>query len=215
MNYYLYCIRTIFQLTLILNLLMSELNFQIDINQDLVEQFDRIAKELFNELEFVVNRNIFFLTEIEFYVYNKKVHADPFVHKHDLQLKSNAWYFHGSGIDITIGDKASETYGGVLLRGLKSVNGNETNYYDGPLVILREVFRCLQFKKVNQTFGLIRGGLKNDEIYKSTRIGLESKNEKEREEYKRKLYRYLIDIDVVMHKYKEKIIVKNTNKYIS
>jgi hypothetical protein len=52
-----------------------------------------------------------------FYNHNtSSQHPDEYAHQHAEQAKSNTWYFHGSGLDITFGDK--EIYGGILIRSI-------------------------------------------------------------------------------------------------
>lgn len=78
--------------------------------------FDKIAHLLFNELVLQVNHALYRFVDIEFYYYNERTHKDVYAHLHEAQLKYGKWYFHGSGIDITIGDGIN--YGGILLRGI-------------------------------------------------------------------------------------------------
>jgi len=81
----------------------------------------------------------FFLTEIEFYLCCNE-HEDPYCHsfnkykekKDHIQNRLLHWYFHGSGMDITIGgDNDSGIYGGILIRSVYDISsGKEIN---GPL----------------------------------------------------------------------------------
>ena len=187
---------------------------KFNINKSIEKEFDRIAQKLFNETELIVNTKEYLLTEIEFYVYNEAHHPDPFVHRNEKQQTNNKWYFHGSGIDITIGDK--NTYGGILLRGLKEVSDVDgTIYHNGPLNILREIFSQINLRASVQNFGLAeRKENGNSEIYKSTRIGLNPKGKEKGTFYVNKNYRYLVDITKVAHKYKEKEKVKKADNAI-
>lgn len=179
--------------------------FNFNIQEDIEAQFDQIAQQLFHHTQLVVNDKTYSLTEIEFYVHQEDRHPDPFVHENALQLTSNQWYFHGSGVDITIGDEATKTYGGILLRGLKEITSEgQDKYYDGPLNILRELFRHFHLSACTQNFGLKTSEPIPNDIYKSIRIGLNPKNKEQGEVYAMKKYRYLIDLSVTAHKYKAK-----------
>jgi len=177
---------------------MKNINFNID--EDIETQFDNIAKKLFNETRIVVNNQEYLFTEIEFYVYNAEKHNDPFVHKDDLQLNSNTWYFHGSGVDITIGNK--DTHGGILIRGIKKYNSSE--YFDGPLNLLKEIFSNINLLELNQKIGLVISPYIKNDIIKSKRIGIDQSKDQNGSAFFNKKYRYLIDIGEHRHKYKDK-----------
>ena len=189
-----------------------KINF--DVKGDVEKQFETLADQLFNTTKLVVNKEEYLFTEIEFYVYNKEHHPDPFAHKNEEQLKSNTWYFHGSGIDITIGNKAEitkdNTYGGILIRGLKKIKAKKTTYIDGPLNILREIFSNINLVNSKQQFGIEESMHEKSVVFKSTRVNLNARGDTNKQNYQKKKYRYLIDLKVE-HKYKEKGIVDKNN----
>ena len=118
--------------------------------------FDGIAKRLFEDYYLRVNDNCYRLIDIEFYYHTPdRDHKDEYTHKHDLQLKMGTWYFHGSGIDITIGNGKDK--GGILLRGIACIkkNANPIEIH-GPHKVMTEI--CSNFfgvlKKDANTFNL-------------------------------------------------------------
>lgn len=105
-------------------------NFMIDNlfinNSSLLEvesSFFRIAKWLFENVQLQVNENIYRFLDIEFYYFSKSQFEDIYAHKDKMQLCCGRWYFHGSGIDITIGD--GRNYGGILLRAISKLSSSE------------------------------------------------------------------------------------------
>ena len=80
--------------------------------------FPQIANELFNKNVIQVNDNYYRLLEVEFYYNDFTGHKDKYTHGHKWQRRSNYWYVHASGIDISIGTETSP--GGILLRILKN-----------------------------------------------------------------------------------------------
>jgi hypothetical protein len=82
--------------------------------------FDRIAAELINRSNPVVNGAPHRLAEVEFY-YHGAGHRDPFAHRDPLQLESGRWYFHRAGgayrsgsfkgLDLTFGVRALQKLG--------------------------------------------------------------------------------------------------------
>ncbi len=73
------------------------------------ESFYRVADHLFNQLLIQVNDSYYRIIDIEFYPHN-----DAYTHGHPQELLKGKWYFHGSGIDLTIGDGTHHS--GILIR---------------------------------------------------------------------------------------------------
>lgn len=116
------------------------------------DQFSDIAKKLFFEFNLIVNEQVYQLVEVEFY-YQSSQHDDPFVHCDEMQKTNGQWYFHGSGIDITIGD--GENYGGILLRGIARIEESKLVFISGPLNVAKEIFSQLGSAKLQKmVFGL-------------------------------------------------------------
>lgn len=110
----------------------------------IIESFNRISKDLFNNYKLQVNDNFYRFLDIEFY-YHHENHLDEYTHKNELQKSSGQWYSHPSGLDITIGGEGA--FGGILIRsiGLVSANGKKERYFlekevYGPLNVQREIF---------------------------------------------------------------------------
>lgn len=181
-----------------------KLDLKIADNKNPTTSFERIAKCLFNNYCIENSNGQYAFTEIEFYYFNES-HYDIHCHNDRFQKENGTWYFHWSGIDITIGDNKST--GGILIRGIK----NEKDYFDGPLNVMKELLSG----KIN----ILEGSLKlklilklastNETIYKSKRIGLNLKKEEEKDEkYFDKPYRFISNIENPAHKYKDKGIVQ-------
>jgi hypothetical protein len=106
--------------------------------------FDKIAESLFNNYRLKVNESYYRLLDIEFYYYAEDSYKDVYTHKHDEQLKPGKWYFHGSGIDITIGNE--KHHGGILIRAIARISeqGDPNKYFiekeiHGPLNVKTEI----------------------------------------------------------------------------
>ena len=164
---------------------MENLNFEINKNR-LEESFELIANKIFNEMLLVCGKEQYRITEIEFYYYDRHVHPDPYTHKHPFQLKNKKWYFHPSGLDITLGNGSS--YCGILLRGIIRTRDLEEIY--GPLNLVSELFKNIEVLNNHKLqFGFLKSNLDKKDITRARRIGI--KKEKS-ENYYNKNYRYLI-----------------------
>lgn len=120
--------------------------------QNIDDQFNEIAKELFFEYSLIVNEQVYQLVEVEFY-YQSSQHDDPFVHCDEMQKTNGQWYFHGSGIDITIGD--GKNYGGILIRGIARIEEGKLIFICGPLNVAKEIFSQLGSAKFQKlVFGM-------------------------------------------------------------
>jgi hypothetical protein len=164
-----------------------EINLNID-NNNIDEDFSRIASDLMNKWILLVENTQFRITELEFY-YKCESHNDPFTHGHEQQRKSGKWYFHGSGIDLTFG--TDEYYGGILIRAIFNLDTKMFIY--GPLNIITEIFSSRESAYLSDfPFGLIEDV--NEKItfevpIRAPRVGLNPKNSLE---MYNKLYRYLV-----------------------
>lgn len=162
--------------------MLQTLNFD---KEDLFEKsMIVIAQQLTSERLLQVNNSYFLLTDIEFYIrdkdYKTKVilfHNDAYTHGHDQQLTHGQIYVHGSGFDITIGNK--DFYGGVLCRGafLLDKNGIVEEYLDGPIKLKTAVFAQLHSLETNDTntIRLVKSefhNIQNLYLVAVTRVGL-------------------------------------------
>lgn len=177
---------------LLLRKKLSMLNiFQINEESDesIQHSFIQIANTLMNDCALQVNEQFYRIVECEFY-YNSNNHPDPFVHGHDLQKQTfGKWYFHGSGLDITLGN--DKGYGGILLRGLARINKGsiEPTRNDaifGPLKICTEIFSQFGFINIDRSldFGFVIIGsddakisMPKTKVFAVKRIGLNPEKE--------------------------------------
>lgn len=151
-----------------------------------------------------VGQKEFSFTEIEFYSKSVDGGGDPYTHGNAEQLKSDTWYFHGSGIDITFGNE--HTYGGILIRGIKSYDADgKAHYISGPIRVATEVFSAIGQTGIQQLdFGLIKLEKPlQGTIYSCPRVGL---NPKIDADYANKHYRFIMDI-CPEHKFAQKELV--------
>jgi len=153
--------------------------------------FDLIAKNLFNNYRLKVNDAYYRLLDIEFYYYAEGNYLDVYTHQHKQQLNSGKWYFHGSGIDITIGNKTH--HGGILIRAIAKISekGDPNKYFieneiHGPLKVKTEICDNLlgAFEEGHNTLYLedissqeIVYFTKPDRFFKTKRIGLNAAKE--------------------------------------
>jgi 3-methyladenine DNA glycosylase Mpg len=166
--------------------------------------------------------------ECEIY-YNDKTekHSDPFIHGKPEQLKSGTIYFHGFGIDLTFGDAEKNIHGGILIRSVRNIEG-ENQYTNGPYSFVEELF-CALGEIINEEkiFCIKEFKYPNEEQpIKCERYNLSKKIENDK--YRNKPYRYIIEINkenkfenrskIITQLYKEgKLsaeLVKNTLNYL-
>ncbi len=108
-----------------------------------------------NQCILCAGKNKYELMEIEFYFNDNLNHQDTNTHGCKTQKQSNAWYLHQhkncadfksgnyKGLDITFGDKNS--YGGILIRGIKKISGD--NVIAGPSKCVDEIMDSLNIDK--------------------------------------------------------------------
>lgn len=117
--------------------------------------FKRIAESLMNDYKLQVGDRFFRIIDCEFY-FSSEQHDDCYVHGHQRQKESTGeWYFHGSGLDITVA--GNNSYGGILIRGIVEVTSKAqdpfiANPVIGPLNVCPEIFKS--FGKVLLTIPL-------------------------------------------------------------
>lgn len=160
-----------------------------------VSWFEFLASRLLFGVSFFAGDTLHRLTEIEFY-YHAPDHPDPFTHCHPRQLSLGQWYFHrtansyrgGSfkGVDLTFG--GSTAFGGVLIRGLQTQDGQ---LIDGPSLCVDQLLACCSQRTVSALDDAIAGRYvwdmsspvrlvwhdqpANGTLYRSARVGLSLK----------------------------------------
>jgi hypothetical protein len=131
------------------------------------------------------------ITELEFYYYSE-IHPDPFVHRHDNQLRMGVWYFHDVGQDLTFGD--GKNHGGILVRGIKSLDNGE--FADGPVKVYDKLFNEKHLSiNAQHCFGICESENRlidtDHEIYSFPRVGLQPTQEKQGIDFFIAPYRYI------------------------
>lgn len=150
--------------------------------------FERIADDLMNHWILRAGDGQYRLAEIEFY-FQSKEHSDVYLHGHPLQAEQERWYFHGSGLDLTIG--TGNTQGGILIRALYDIQ--KEHYIYGPLNSVGELLSNLPPLYHHRfDFGLSPAAtqqLAHEKPIAAPRVGLNP--DKDPEKY-HALYRFLI-----------------------
>ena len=181
--------------------------------------FSEYANKLMNEYCLKVDDKKYNLIEIEFYFYDKENHPDPYIYCNEKQKECGEFYFHGSGMDITFGNRIC--YGGILIR---SIMNEEGQYINGSLKLLEELF-CDEIDKLK--IELIEKDIGKKNIFCSTRVGLQAhpldyelltKYKKNFIPYIFRLYRFIVDYSCPENKCRDKTKIafyehlKNKNK---
>ena len=182
--------------------------------------FSEYANKLMNEYCLKVDDKKYNLIEIEFYFYDKENHPDPYIYCNEKQKECGEFYFHGSGMDITFGNRIC--YGGILIRSIMNQKGE---YINGSLILLEELFG----DKIDKSkIELIeKEDIEKKDIFCSTRVGLQAhpldyelltKYKKNFIPYIFRLYRFIVDYSCSKNKCKDKTKIafyehlKNENK---
>jgi hypothetical protein len=184
---------------------------EIEIDPDSIEShFDELANYLMNKLYLKAGGNSYRIVEIEFYYVDEKKHNDIFCHRNSEQLKSGTWYFNGFGLDLTFGNSTNNVFGGILIRGIRSIDA-AGQYFSGPSTLLKELFSSLG-SATNQNNGfyltpLASNIFETEHPVKSVRINL-PKNKIDEGDFFNKKYRYIVEINP-NHKFAQKSSVFN------
>ncbi|UII19649.1 hypothetical protein [Fulvivirga ligni] len=139
----------------------------------------------------ISNKVEYRLVEIEFY-FNCEQHRDSSTHEHNLDAWQ--WRFHNSGLDITLWESDNrEGYGGILIRSIKSLDGNFTN---GPRKVVSQLFRDQgTVSEVNNGIRLVEKSF--DDLYslhdEENRILSTWRHNIGKSEFADSTYRYIID----------------------
>lgn len=161
------------------------MNLKIN-NQDIPGSFDRIAKELMLDYALFVNDVEFRFTEIEFYYFHYGIHEDKYTHKHDRD--GGEWRFHNQGFDLTF-QSDDQSDGGILIRGLKKVGGDNVN---GPRKVIMEIFKAFGKATNESTIVLNPASKRLVDVYKCFR---HLPNNVQHKDFHDRPYRYCMDWD--------------------
>ncbi|MDI9366494.1 MAG: hypothetical protein QM541_16175 [Flavobacterium sp.] len=176
----------------------------LDIDLNAIEDsFKRIADELMNHHVIKVKDVYYRIVDCEFYFNHKESHDDTYTHSHKEQSKKGSWYFHGSGVDITIGSKNSK--GGILIRGIAKLTNQANANGDfivvdkssiGPLNVLTTLFSHFEsvFDKDNCFYLVEKNALDEytlaiTKIFQCLRKGLNI--DKDNQGFHNKAYRFI------------------------
>lgn len=148
---------------------MDDLIKLLTISED-TNDFDSIAKKLFNEYRIKKGNDKYDFAEIEFYLYTPK-HRD--VTTYPRTTNAGDWFFHMSGIDLSFkseahGDADNDIFGGILIRSIRDCNSQKI--IAGPyncMDILFDQFGALQATPNN--FPHIIKEQSKHEIFKTVR----------------------------------------------
>jgi hypothetical protein len=147
--------------------------------------FKSIAEVLMNKMCIAVGSKKYRIAECEFYYDDNHTYQDPFLYCNknkredkypELKQKQRLqWFFHYSGLDITIGN-GDNIYGGILIRSLQCVDDN--TYIAGPLKSVNTLLNDAHNSITNDKSIMTLVELHKDQFYKiaphqTTRIGLD------------------------------------------
>lgn len=148
------------------------------------EAFKSIAEVLMNKMCIAVGNKKYRVAECEFY-YDDNNYKDPFLYCNKdkreekypevKQKQYLQWFFHYSGVDITIGN-GNNIYGGILIRSLQCMDNN--TYIAGPLKSVNTLLNNAHNSITNDKSIMTLVDLPIDQVYKitphqTTRIGLD------------------------------------------
>ena len=113
--------------------LCEQINFALPVK----DRFSKLAEYLFTQCALWVSGQYFNLQEIEFYYYGKSNQDDFCIHTGEQYKGEEAapFCFHQWGMDLMAGNK--ETKVGVLIRGIKAMQGTALAY--GPCKLFAHI----------------------------------------------------------------------------
>jgi hypothetical protein len=174
--------------------------------------FSSLAQVLLNESQIVLGQSSYDLCEIEFYL-RTPCFVDPFIHGHKRQKTFGEWYVHRkgeegfpsrnrSGLDLSAG--GDDSWGGILIRRIKSTNGEVIDGSGCVAVHLQERLNISSGKEfakmievvspteVESPLRLVSKEKSSKLILRSPRVGLRysEKNREERLPFICRHYRY-------------------------
>lgn len=179
------------------------------------DNFLELVTFLMNEKCLLAGETRYRLTELEIYYNDGDKHKDPYIHKDETQKSIGKLYYNGYGLDITFGDEEKNVYGGILIRGVKQLDGR-CEFINGPANVLKKIM--FQSGKIDEGVKIQLTDIEKQSEYEqtsivcSTRIGL-TKKAVDTENYIEKDYRFLTEL-VLEHKFKDKgnVVMKLLDK---
>ena len=130
-----------------------------DINPSTTDEghFYAIADILMNYHLLLADTSAFRICELEFYL-KSDCHPDPYTHCNPDQLKYGTYYFHKhntvtyksgtfKGMDITLGDEATSSYFGILVRAVYNIKTKE--FTEGPCNVVHAILKCYNLESIN------------------------------------------------------------------
>lgn len=123
-------------------------------------QFNTYAERLLNRTILKVANKRYRICEIEMYLHNND-HPDKYTHRDPMQLEFNKFYPHKyktgtykagtyKCMDIAYGDRATQTYFGILIRSIRDLDNNK--FYCGPCLCVREILSNFNCSEWNEFF---------------------------------------------------------------
>jgi len=142
----------------------------LKIEKEPEQEFEKIAEKLLNECAVENHESKFRLIEIEFY-WTSPSHIDnsTYQRKH-VDPKNGDWFFHYSGVDIALSNKKIGGFGGILIRGIHSLNENKI--YKGPMVCAMKLFSGTSAFSDSIKTKIVEHKFDKKKIKKSPRVGL-------------------------------------------
>lgn len=148
---------------------LAKMDF-LQIVNETEEEFETIAGTLFDNFAIQTEKSVYRLVEIEFY-WNSPKHIDNITYerKH-VDPKSGDWFFHYSGVDISLKNEQTGGYGGILIRSIYDIN--KGTIIKGPLVCTMKLFSGTSAFKESIKTKLVPYDFNKSEISRTKRIGV-------------------------------------------
>lgn len=151
----------------------------------IIKSIESLAVDLIVNKAIKINDSIYSLIDIEVYYWNKK-HPDDYTRGVEHNRKQGELEVHRYGIDISLGNKKDEDFGGILICGLYDVKNKKVI---GKSLISRTLFNSLTIG--DNTIELVTHENKWTEVFKSKRLHLGAANNENKEKYLDSYYKFL------------------------
>lgn len=142
----------------------------LKIEKETEQEFEMIAEKLFNDCAIETSEETYRLTEIEFYWTSAKHKDDSTYQRKHVDPKQGDWFFHYSGVDIALKNEELGGYGGILVRGIFSLEEKKT--YKGPMVCAMRLFSGTSAFSDSIKTRFVKHMFDKKKVEKSTRVGL-------------------------------------------
>ncbi|MBG8554021.1 hypothetical protein [Hymenobacter guriensis] len=182
------------------NALLLQLFLQLHVAEGryIPKIIDALAYLLLNRFVLHAGRQQYQLTDIEFYYRRAPHHNDPYVHGGPEQEHTGTWFYNlAGGLDLTCGDRASGAEGGILLRGLRQLDGE--GCISGIQLVLRELVTALGGALSSGSgwwLGMADSRV-DMPVWRTTRQGLVEKEDPLATDFRQRPYRFLADAGYV------------------